>query len=136
MNTPQTSIHELLTAAWRAGIRYRAVAGTPARLFVWGATGADADRIADALYRRREEIVARIGEPPGIGEDEPEMLAGDLPIPVLRAMVIGWVYDTLTVIEGERAWEASIVGRDVPPAPPKVRKVPRRERERTDRVRF
>jgi hypothetical protein len=98
---------ELLAEAQRAGLKYRAFAGKPARLFIWGPRNDETDRIAAELYARRDEVVALMPQhpSPANGESDSHIMAGDIPLDVLRSMVIAWVHETIAVIEAEQLWE-------------------------------
>jgi hypothetical protein len=118
LTNPDTPAWELLVVAQRAGVKYRAIAGTPARLFVWGATSPEADRVVDALYACRDEVVPLIPSTVAAHDGQPEMLVGELPLAVLKTLVVGWVHDTIEMIRSEEEWEHNIAGRDDPPPPP------------------
>jgi hypothetical protein len=125
----------LLAAAKRAGLHYSATAPT---LTIWGTTTDETDAIAAALRSRADEVVThlRTNDPVTLDTDDPDTLTGDLPLSVLRALVIAWTHDTHETIAGEQAWERQIARRDGKTAGSRTPRSRRRPPAPPDRIEY
>ncbi|MHB8648473.1 MAG: hypothetical protein ACYDAR_22045 [Thermomicrobiales bacterium] len=98
--------HELLTLARRHGVHWHFVPMEPAQLLIWGARGAMADRIVNAMRDRADALIATIAANrpallPTSTADEPDFPIDGLPWAILRAMIVGVVLDVLAAQEIE-----------------------------------
>lgn len=117
---------ELLVAARKVGLRHAYIPGVSGQLIVWGARTPKNDRVADALRARMDDVIPLLQHPAPfvMGEeerrfrgdvlDEPDILVGDLPWPVLKAMIVGVVQETIAAERAAEEWVQATVQRDAP----------------------
>ncbi len=112
--------HQLLDTARRHGIHWYVIHGVPNGFFVWGDDEATSNPIVTALRDRRDELIAMVSAnrpaslPVSAAEErfradvlnEPNMLTGEIPWPVLKVTIGEMIFDALAIermtIERER----------------------------------
>jgi hypothetical protein len=111
MDHSRYDIDTLLEKAREAGLHFAATAPV---LTIWGKANPETDALAAELRRRSDEIVAhlRTYEPVALDTGDPDALTGDMPLSVLKALAIGWYFDTFAAMQGELDWERQAAGRD------------------------